>query len=109
MNWSDRIHGLDFGDYGIFHKNVQPESKIDPLPVIVHGQGKLRSRPKAALPQFMGEANFVYALQQSWSKRCMNLHRRINHRATDLIKVLQPRVLCGSSEERCGKSVTFVT
>ncbi len=63
MNRSNCVHCFYFDNDGVLYENVNSESKINPLAVVVHRQGKLGSSSKAALPQFMHQASLIDALQ----------------------------------------------
>ena len=102
MNGVNRIYCLDFDDHRILHENVNSESEIDPLAVIVHRKGRLRGSSKATLSQLTHQADLVDALQQSRSQSRMDFHRGIDNGAADLVKMHQVCVLCGSTRNVIG-------
>ena len=63
VNRRNSVHRLDFDHHSILHKNVQPETQINPLAVVVHRKRKLRGSPKSTLSQFVDQASLINALQ----------------------------------------------
>ena len=88
VDWSDRVNCFDFHHHGIFHKNVEPESKIDPLAVVVHWTRQLCRGVKAALVQFIHQTHLVNVFEQSGLQGRMDFHGSIYDSAADFVECI---------------------
>ena len=72
MNWQKNFTGFQFNYHLIVNQHVKPIAEINPDALERHRQRNLT--PEVVLPslQFVSQASFVSALQQAWSKQCVN-------------------------------------
>jgi hypothetical protein len=80
--WSQSLYGLDLYDHFPIDPKINAISGIEPLAVVRDGQENLTLDGQTHLLQFACQAHLVRTLQQAWAKSRMNLHRRIQNRAT---------------------------
>ena len=103
VNGIDGLDALDFDDHEVFYNQIDAIAEFDPLTVIDDRQSHLLCDSKVLFAEFVCEAGFVRALEQSGAKMRMNLHRGRNHRTRNSVNA---RI---GNDCRRGHSCAFIT
>jgi len=103
VNGIDRFDTLDFDDHEVFYNQIDAIAEFDPLTVIDDRQSHLLCDSKVLFAEFVCEAGFIRALEQSGAKMRVNLHRGRNHSARNSVNA-RTRNDC-----RGGHSCAFIT
>ena len=85
MDGMDGFDALHFDDYDIFDDQIDAIPEFNLLSIEHDGQPHLAGDFEPALSKFMREAPLIGTFQQTWTKHRVDVHRRRDDRAGDLV------------------------
>ena len=67
MDWEDRLDGLQFNDYTVVHKEIDPVAVIDREIVVTDRDWNLISDLQTLTGQLMPETELIRTLKKPWA------------------------------------------
>jgi hypothetical protein len=79
------LHGLDLDDHAVIDQQINPECVREQQAFVFEAEDFLSLDFESSLHEHASQYEFVNRFQQSRPKRSMNLNRRIDDRARNLV------------------------